>query len=305
MIGRATSKHYLLFTGGERFRRRPRTAAVHRECRRRSPASCSPAARAGAWAASTRDWSSSRASRWSRTCSSASRRRSTRCSINANQNLDRYARFGHPVIADAIGGFAGPLAGLACAADARDAALRRHRALRLAVPAGRPGRAAARGARRATHAQLAVAQTGDQPHPVFCLVRRDVLPHLAAFLAAAGARSTRGTRRSRWSKSPSTTRPTRSATSTRRRARRRGEATLTARRDRHVGSRLHRIATASRTAMTSPRPCAKLSCADDYDPNSMPVDRARALIRPFLVAGHGDRARATSARRSAACSPRT
>jgi molybdopterin molybdotransferase len=27
---------------------------------------------------------------------------------------------------------------------------------------------------------------------------------------------------------------------------------------------------------------AELSCADDYDPNSMPVDRARALIRRFL-----------------------
>ena len=32
--------------------------------------------------------------------------------INANQNAERYAAFGHPVVADAIGGFAGPLAGL-------------------------------------------------------------------------------------------------------------------------------------------------------------------------------------------------
>ncbi len=32
--------------------------------------------------------------------------------INANQNLDVYARFGHRVIPDEIGGFAGPLAGL-------------------------------------------------------------------------------------------------------------------------------------------------------------------------------------------------
>ena len=35
-------------------------------------------------------------------------------------------------------------------------------------------------------AQLAVAKTFDQPHPVFALVRRDVLPNLAAFLAAGG-----------------------------------------------------------------------------------------------------------------------
>ena len=38
----------------------------------------------------------------------------------------------------------------------------------------------------AENAQLAVAKTFDQPHPVFCLVRRDVLPHLAAFLEAGG-----------------------------------------------------------------------------------------------------------------------
>ena len=32
--------------------------------------------------------------------------------INANQNAERYAEFGHPVFPDEIGGFAGPLAGL-------------------------------------------------------------------------------------------------------------------------------------------------------------------------------------------------
>src|SRR5215216_52337 len=32
--------------------------------------------------------------------------------INANQNLDTYRAFGYRVIPDAIGGFAGPLAGL-------------------------------------------------------------------------------------------------------------------------------------------------------------------------------------------------
>src|SRR5436305_15205563 len=31
--------------------------------------------------------------------------------INANRNLEEYARFGHRVIADEIAGFAGPLAG--------------------------------------------------------------------------------------------------------------------------------------------------------------------------------------------------
>jgi molybdopterin molybdotransferase len=35
--------------------------------------------------------------------------------------------------------------------------------------------------------------------------------------------------------------------------------------------------------MTTPRTLREASCADDYDPNSMPVDRARALIRTFLT----------------------
>jgi molybdopterin molybdotransferase len=34
--------------------------------------------------------------------------------------------------------------------------------------------------------------------------------------------------------------------------------------------------------METTRTLRELSCADDYDPNSLPVDRARALIRQFL-----------------------
>jgi molybdopterin molybdotransferase len=34
--------------------------------------------------------------------------------------------------------------------------------------------------------------------------------------------------------------------------------------------------------MTAPKTLREVSCADDYDPNSMPVDTARALIRRFL-----------------------
>ncbi len=34
--------------------------------------------------------------------------------------------------------------------------------------------------------------------------------------------------------------------------------------------------------MTEPKTLREASCADDYDPNSMPVDKARALIRTFL-----------------------
>jgi molybdopterin-guanine dinucleotide biosynthesis protein A len=38
----------------------------------------------------------------------------------------------------------------------------------------------------AEHADLAVAKTGDQPHPVFALVRESLSGHLTAFLAAGG-----------------------------------------------------------------------------------------------------------------------
>ncbi|MBI1989111.1 MAG: molybdenum cofactor guanylyltransferase [Betaproteobacteria bacterium] len=105
--------------------------------------------------------------------------------INANQNLERYARFGHPVVTDEIGGYAGPLAGLHCA-------LRAARHPRVAtVPCDSPFLPEDLVARldtalQAGHAQLAVARTGNQPHPVFCLCWRDVLPHLTQFLADGG-----------------------------------------------------------------------------------------------------------------------
>lgn len=105
--------------------------------------------------------------------------------INANQNAERYAAFGDPVFPDDIAGYAGPLAGL-------HAALARasHPLVATApcdspfLPADLVGRLHA--ALVETGAELAVARTFDQPHPVFCLCRRDVLPHLDAFLAGGG-----------------------------------------------------------------------------------------------------------------------
>ncbi len=105
--------------------------------------------------------------------------------INANQNLDVYARFGHPVIADEISGHAGPLAGLQCALSAA-----RH-LLVATVPCDSPFLpddlvTRLNTALQTRQAQIAVAKTRDQPHPVFCLCRRDVLPHLTQFLAGGG-----------------------------------------------------------------------------------------------------------------------
>jgi molybdopterin-guanine dinucleotide biosynthesis protein A len=105
--------------------------------------------------------------------------------INANQNLDVYAQFGHRVVPDTIGGYAGPLAGLQ-----RGLAEARH-PLVATAPCDTPFLpldlvARLHGALHARRAQLAVARTGTQPHPVFCVCRRDVLPHLTAFLERGG-----------------------------------------------------------------------------------------------------------------------
>jgi molybdenum cofactor guanylyltransferase len=105
--------------------------------------------------------------------------------INANQNIDTYATFGHQVVPDEIGGYAGPLAGL-------------HRGLSAAthdlvatVPCDSPFLpldliARLYAALNEQQADLAVARTGDQPHPVFCLTRKSVLPGLTAFLESGG-----------------------------------------------------------------------------------------------------------------------
>ncbi len=105
--------------------------------------------------------------------------------INANQNAESYAAFGYPVVADEIQGFAGPLAGLhagllECATP-----------LLVTVPCDSPFLPLdlvprLRAALEANNAELAVAKTGDQPHPVFSLVRREVLDSLTGFLVTGG-----------------------------------------------------------------------------------------------------------------------
>jgi molybdenum cofactor guanylyltransferase len=99
--------------------------------------------------------------------------------VNANQNLEAYARFGHRVVPDAIGGFAGPLAGLHAGLSAAA------QPLAVTVPCDSPFLPLDLVARLRAN-DLAVAKTGDQPHPVFSLVRRAVLAHLSAFLAGGG-----------------------------------------------------------------------------------------------------------------------
>lgn len=105
--------------------------------------------------------------------------------VNANQNPETYASFGYRVIPDLVGGFAGPLAGL-------------HRALSEAqhdlvatVPCDSPFLPAdlvsrLHAAMVEGDAELAVARTGDQPHPVFCLCRKSLREGLTAYLESGG-----------------------------------------------------------------------------------------------------------------------
>jgi molybdenum cofactor guanylyltransferase len=105
--------------------------------------------------------------------------------INANQNHDEYKSFGVRVVSDAIGGFAGPLAGLHAGLSVSK------RPFLVSVPCDSPFLPAdlverLYGRLDETGAELAVAKTGEQPHPVFCLLRRKLIDHLADFLKDGG-----------------------------------------------------------------------------------------------------------------------
>ena len=211
--------------GGPRvLRRARRTGSTGRSCRRRCRESTAPRrhrhrARRRAGPAHGRRRQGSRrcstAGRWSRTCSTASRRRSTRSLINANQNLERYAAFGHPVVPDAVGGFAGPLAGLHAGMPPP------RRAFVVTVPCDSPFLPADLVARLARRTRRDGRASSRSRAPSTSRIRCSRSCAAACCRTsprsspAAAARSTRGTRRSRSSRPPSTTKPTRSATSTR------------------------------------------------------------------------------------------
>jgi len=105
--------------------------------------------------------------------------------INANRNIAEYEALGYPVIRDHVEGFAGPLAGL------HAGLMHAEHPLVATVPCDSPFLPFDLVARlgkqlEAQKADLAVARTLEQPHPVFALVRRKLLPHLARFLEGGG-----------------------------------------------------------------------------------------------------------------------
>ena len=105
--------------------------------------------------------------------------------INANRNLGAYESFGVPVWPDAVGDFAGPLAGFLAGLE------RCETPLLLTVPCDTPNfpddlAARLAAALEADDAELAYAVTledgREQPHPVFCLMKSVLSESLVAFL---------------------------------------------------------------------------------------------------------------------------
>ncbi len=105
--------------------------------------------------------------------------------INANRNQDTYAAFGHRIIEDRTGEFAGPLAGMqAGLAEAQ------HDLVAFA-PCDTPFLPGDLISRLVTplsdeRVDVSVAKTGTQSHPVVCIARKRLLSHLTVFLDGGG-----------------------------------------------------------------------------------------------------------------------
>ncbi len=105
--------------------------------------------------------------------------------INANQNLEVYARLGCKVVPDGMPGYAGPLAGL------QAGLMEATHNLVATVPCDTPLLpldlvARLREALLRHHAQLAVAVTASMSQPVFTLCHRESLLSLTGFLQSGG-----------------------------------------------------------------------------------------------------------------------
>ena len=105
--------------------------------------------------------------------------------INANRNLEAYAAFGYRMIVDRIGGHAGPLAGMhAGLSEAKNNLVAFAPCDTPLLPADLVTRLLA--PLQDEHVDLAVAKTGTRVHPVICVARKRLLPHLAGFLGSEG-----------------------------------------------------------------------------------------------------------------------
>lgn len=105
--------------------------------------------------------------------------------ISANRNRERYAAFGHPVIADAVDGYLGPLAGVLTALQ------RCTTELLVTVPCDAPLVAPDLVARlyaafTQADVDVAVVSDGECRQPVFLLLRATLAPSLETYLHGGG-----------------------------------------------------------------------------------------------------------------------
>ncbi len=102
--------------------------------------------------------------------------------LNANREIAQYQAFNFPVLKDSDSGFIGPLAGFSLGLQHC-----KHDYL-LTTPCDSPLIPADLTSRLmqsllSEHADIAVAKSGGHTHPVFCLMRKSVLPSLTQYIA--------------------------------------------------------------------------------------------------------------------------
>lgn len=230
--------------------------------------------------------------------------------ISANQNHDAYKSFGVRVVSDAIGNFAGPLAGLHAGLSVS------RRPYLASVPCDSPflpqdlvERLMAR--LNESGAAIAVAAIGGRPEPVFCLVRRSVLESLTIFLKSGGRKvydwyaslplvevdfddqaaafsniNTREqlanleeeTTEAEMTQNETTAAETAVAPAIAAAANAAVEGLSPPSADAPASASDALARTATRDALAR-----VVSCIDDYDPNALKVDKAREVIRSFLA----------------------
>jgi len=105
--------------------------------------------------------------------------------INANREIERYQSLGFTVVSDEINDLAGPLAGLHAGMKAAKTEFI------MSVPCDSPLLPNDLSQRLITalksqNADITVAKTGEQHHPVFCLCRTSLAQDLEAYLNAGG-----------------------------------------------------------------------------------------------------------------------
>ncbi len=105
--------------------------------------------------------------------------------INANRGLAQYSELGYPVIQDEMAGFVGPLAGIALGL-----AHAKHEYV-LVVPCDSPLLPLDLAARlfkslQVSNADIAVATSDGDAHPVFCLCKKNTLPSLNNYMHQDG-----------------------------------------------------------------------------------------------------------------------